>query len=101
MTMFNGRIVYDEGNFDFSASKKGAYVEARVVENVVNCISPVCMRDSCTQMGEPYADLWDEKIQRVRPTFATFKKVAEGIWQYLGNCFLGETEERGFIKHTL
>lgn len=100
MIMYQGKLVYDEDSFDFSVVHVGDYVDSRVVENVVNCMPPAMMRDSCTQMGEPYSHLWDEQKQRLRPTFATFVRKTAEIWQYMGNCFLGETTERGIRKYS-
>lgn len=95
MIMFKGKLVFDEDSFDFSVVHVGDYVDDRVVENVVNCMPPAMMRDSCTQMGEPHSHLWDPLRRKLRPTFATFTRMSENIWQYRGNCFLGEITERG------
>lgn len=53
----------------------------------------------CAQMGEPYSHREDPETGRLRPTYYTFKRVAgewpNGIWQFCGCCFQGETVPRG------
>ena len=50
---------------------------------------PVCMRSDCSQIGEPAAHkINDESIYKA--TYATFKRIAEDIWEYCGECFRGE-----------
>ena len=30
-----------------------------------------------------------------KATYSTFKRIAEGIWEYCGDCFRGENVKRG------
>lgn len=65
----------------------------------MDCLPPVCMSARCSQMGEPYSSKLDEKTGEWRSIYATFRKVGgewpNGIWEYCGHCFRGETVERG------
>ena len=69
------------------------------VDNAMDCLPPVCMSARCSQMGEPYSSKLDEKTGEWRSIYATFRKVGgewpNGIWEYCGHCFRGETVERG------
>ena len=51
------------------------------------------------EVGEPYSSKLDEKTGEWRSIYATFRKVGgewpNGIWEYCGHCFRGETVERG------
>lgn len=96
---YNGKAVWTQDTFAYSRVQVGDYVEQAVVDDAMDCLPPACMSNSCSQMGEPYSHREDPETGKWRPTFATFKKVAgtwpEGIWQYCGHCFCGETVERG------
>lgn len=95
----NGKKVILADDFDYSTVKVGDLVEQAVVDNAMDCLPPVSMSSGCSQMGEPYGHRQDPKTGKWRSTFATFKRVAgawpNGIWEYCGHCFCGETEERG------
>lgn len=73
----------------------GDYVEKQIVDELMNRVPPACMWKSCLQCGTPYDHKEDPDTGKERPTFATFKPVTENIYEYCGNCFRGETEERG------
>lgn len=96
---YNGKEVWTQETFEYSKVKVGDYVEQAVVDDAMDCLPPACMTSRCSQMGEPYSHREDPESGKLRPTFATFKRVAggwpNGIWQYCGHCFCGETEERG------
>lgn len=95
---WNGKPVLDTDEFYYSVAKPGDYVTQAVVDEAINCLPPVCMRSDCSQMGEPYDTKLDDRSGKWRNTYATFRKVAgkwpNGIWEYCGHCFCGETEER-------
>lgn len=97
--MFNGKHVWKQDNFTYEAVKVGDYVEQAIVDAAMDCVPPACMRADCSQMGEPYSARMDEKTGRWRDTYETFRKVGgewpNGIWEYCGHCFRGETVERG------
>lgn len=88
-------MIYTPENFNFSAAMIGAHVNEEVIENVINCLPPACMRSDCTQMGEPYSHREDPTTGTWRPTFATFKRIEEGVWMFCGYCFRGENTPRG------
>ena len=95
----NGKEVFTAETFRYDAAKVGDLVTQEVVDNAMDCLPPICMRDSCSQMGEPYDTCWDPKSGRYHNTYSTFKLVAgkwpNGIWEYCGHCFAGENVERG------
>ncbi|MDE7423953.1 MAG: hypothetical protein K2N51_09700 [Lachnospiraceae bacterium] len=71
------------------ALKVGDLVEQEIVDELMGCLPPACMRNDCAQLGEP-ASHKPDKNGNYKSTYATFKKVAEGIWEYCGDCFRGE-----------
>lgn len=83
----------------YTTAKPGDFVTQAVVDNAMDCLPPVCMSARCSQMGEPYSSKLDEKTGEWRSVYATFRKVGgewpNGIWEYCGHCFRGETVERG------
>ena len=103
--MYNGKEIFTPDTFDYGIAKIGDYVDQDVVDNAMNCLPPAYMSASCAQMGEPYSHREDPDTKKWRPTFATFKQVAgswpNGIWMYCGNCFRGETIERGKVPYYL
>lgn len=97
--VWDGKEVIDEDDFDYATAKPGDFVTQAVVDNAMDCLPPVCMSARCSQMGEPYSSKLDEKTGEWRSIYATFRKVGgewpNGIWEYCGHCFRGETVERG------
>lgn len=94
----NGKRVFTQDDFDYSEAKIGDYVEQAIVDDAMNCLPPVCMSSACSQIGEPYSHREDPDTGKWRATYATFKRVTsgmDGIWEYCGHCFNGETVERG------
>ena len=87
---FNGKRVY---NMDWycgvNALLPGCYVEEDIVDEIVNNLPPTCNRADCTQSGEP-SSLETIGGGTLRATYVTFKKVADGVWEYCGKCFRGE-----------
>ena len=85
--------------FRYADAKPGDLVDADVVMSAMNALPPVSMRKACAQLGEPYSHWKDPDTGKLRPVYATFRRVegdwAEGTWEFQGYCFLGETEERG------
>ena len=90
----NKKVIYTAETFSYDTARVGDLVADDVVNNVINCLPPACMRSNCTQMGEPYSHRLDTSTGKYRPTYATFKRVTDGIWEYCGNCFRGENVER-------
>lgn len=70
----------------------GDYVEEEIVDDIINCLPPVCMQKSCVQLGEPYSHELDTKRGTYRATYPTFKCVGERVWEYCGACFRGENK---------
>ena len=96
---YNGKEVYTQKTFSFSKVKIGDYVDQELVDDLMDMLPPASMSARCSQIGEPHSHRQDPDTGEWRATYATFKKVAgkypKGIWQYCGNCFRGETVERG------
>jgi len=98
---YEGKEVYTPETFSYSSVQVGDYVSQEVVDDAMDCLPPASMTSACSQMGEPYSHRQDPDTGRWRATYATFRRVTEGIpgrdgiWQYCGHCFRGETTERG------
>ena len=85
--------------FRYRDAKVGDLVTADVVMSAMECMPPATMRSDCAQLGEPYSHRIDDKTGKLRPTFATFRRIkgdfTRGVWAFCGYCFRGESEERG------
>lgn len=90
----NGNTVWNMDGFTYSKVQIGDYVDQDIVDEAMNMLPPASMSRSCSQMGEPYSCREDPDSGVWKNTYATFKYVDRGIWQYCGNCFRGETVER-------
>ena len=93
---YRGKPVYSQSYYFCEALEPGDYVSEDVIDNMVNALPPACMRHDCVQSGEPYSCRIDAS-GKTRNTFWTFKCIAEHIWEFCGDCFLGENEQRGEI----
>ena len=97
--LYNGKEVLTQETFSYATVKIGDYVQQAVVDDAMDCLPPASMSARCAQMGEPYSHREDPETGEWRPTFYTFKKVTgewpNGIWQFCGCCFCGETVPRG------
>mgnify|MGYP006887196635 FL=1 len=88
--VYNGKEVIDnEHYFGLDACEVGDYFTEDMVDGFMNVLPPACMRSDCSQIGEPVSDKMD-KDGKYKPTYTTFKKVDKGIWEYCGDCFIGE-----------
>ena len=91
--------IFTEDTFDFSKAKIGDLVESDFVSSLMDLLPPACMSLRCAQDGEPYSHREDPDTGKLRPTFSTFKCIEgdwkNGVWEYCGNCFRGETTQRG------
>ena len=94
--LHNGKPIYNYDWFiTFDAFKPGDYVCEEIADYVLNALPPRYWSESIIQCGEPTTSREDEKIGKMRNTYLTLKKIADGIWEYCGDCFVGETEMRG------
>lgn len=87
--------IFTQRDFTFSGLMVGDLVTEDVVNDLMDCLPPACMRSDCSQLGEPYSHREDPKTGKWRATYATFKRVRNGVWAYCGHCFRGENVERG------
>ena len=91
---YEGKRVYNRDYWIYDGAEVGDLVEEEIVDDAINAVPPACMRSNCMQCGEPSGTRIDENgIDRY--TYETFKKVAEGIYEYCGDCFRGENVQRG------
>lgn len=75
------------------ALEAGDLVDSDIVDLIINCLPPACMRSDCTQLGEPTDHRMDG--DKLKPVFATFRRIEGDIWEFCGSCFQGENAERG------
>lgn len=87
--MYNEKKVYNMSwYYGTGCLAIGDYVEEDIVYKLMNMLPPKSMKRACMQVGEP-ADHRD-KNGVCRPTYATFKEVGDGVFEYCGDCFAGE-----------
>lgn len=95
---YNG-CIEDGTSFDLNRIVPGEYVTAEVVMHFMDALPPRTYRLDCAQIGEPYSTKIDENTGKSRDTYTTFKCIEgdwlDGVWQFCGNCFAGESKERG------
>lgn len=92
---FNGKEIIDADHyFGLDSCEIGSYFAEELVNEFMDMLMPACMRDDCSQLGEPIALRMDEQ-GTYRNTYATFKKIEDNIWEYCGDCFRGENIKRG------
>lgn len=88
--IINGRELIDrEHYFGLDACEVGCYITEDLLDELLDMLPPACTRSDCSQIGEPVSHRIAENGFE-KPTYATFKKVEAGIWEYCGDCFLGE-----------
>lgn len=93
--IYDGKKVYNKDwYYGTDALEIGDFVEDEIVDDLMNCLPPVCMRNDCSQVGEPSSSRID-KNGKERYTFSTFKRIAPEIWEYCGDCFKGENMQQG------
>lgn len=93
--IYNGKEVIDEDHyFGLDACEIGDYFTEDMIDNFMDMLPPACMRSDCSQIGEPDSQRIDDN-GKCKYTYATFKRIAEGIWEYCGDCFRGENIRRG------
>ena len=93
--IYNGKEVVDkEHYFGLDAHEIGTYFTEDMINDFMDMLPPACMRSDCSQIGEATSSRVDENGNG-HATYATFKRIAEGIWEYCGDCFRGENVMRG------
>jgi len=92
---YNGKEVVDkEHYFGLDAHEVGTYFTEDMVNTFMDVLPPACMRSDCSQIGEPVSCRIDDAGNN-KNTYSTFKRIADGIWEYCGDCFKGENIRRG------
>ena len=92
---YNGKIVYNEDWWFGEIGKPGDLVEESIAEWIGNCVPPVAYGRDYIQCGEPSDSRFDDKANKYKSTWATFKRIADDVWEYCGDCFKGEDRPRG------
>jgi hypothetical protein len=100
MRELDGKKVLNWDYYEPAALDVGDLVEADIVDDIIDCLPPACMRSDCTQLGEAMSSRIDEN-GRDRATYLTFSRVDKNTWRYCGCCFRGESVERGEIPSYL
>lgn len=93
--IYNGKEVIDkEHYFGLDACEIGSYFTDDMVSEFMDLLPPVCLRSDCSQIGEPKGERLDNN-GNVKFTYSTFKKITNDIWEYCGDCFVGENTRYG------
>ena len=92
---YEGKPVYNEDWWFGDIGKVGDLVEWKIADEAGNCVPPVSYGNNFIQCGEPYSSRLDDNTKKYRNTYSTFKRIADDVWMYCGNCFRGEDVERG------
>ena len=93
--IYNGKEVFDTCDFEFSNATIGDFVTEQVVNDFMDMLPPLTLTSTLMQVGEPYAQRYDDETCKYRSTFTTFKRVSETVWEYCGDCFAKESVMRG------
>ena len=93
MQMYNGKPVYEYPYLYWDALDVGDYVSREVAEWIAECVPPITYGGGLIQCGEPYDSALDKTINRHRPVYLTLRHVANGVWEFIGYCFKGQTED--------
>lgn len=96
---YNGKPIFTQENFNYSEAKIGDYVEQAVVDDAMDCLPPASMSAGALR--------WANRTPTGRTRrpggsglLTTRSSVwpgewPNGIWQFCGCCFQGETVPRG------
>ena len=95
LRMYEGKPVYNDDWWFGDIGEVGDLVEWEIVDWMGNCVPPASYGNNFIQCGEPYSSRFDDNTGKYRSTYSTFKRIAEDVWMYCGNCFRGEDVERG------
>lgn len=88
MRTYKEHKVFNKDWFYMQALEPGDFVENEVIEDLMNCLPPACMRSSCFQFGEPVSHINGKAL------YHTFTCVDKDTWQYKGRCFRGKSQYR-------
>lgn len=93
MRKYNGKHVWNYDWLYCDALRPGDYVEDEIVDSFMNALPPACMSASCSQLGEPYSTRIIDGV--AKNTYLTFKRIDKNTWEFCGDCFRGESVQRG------
>lgn len=85
--------------------KPGELVTEDIVDEFVNSVPPVTLRNGIVQAGEAYSTQPDENgaLKNTYITFTYLDKDSAGrsLWRFEGYCFVGQTNDRAQVKTSL
>lgn len=85
--------------------KPGELVTEDIVDEFVNSVPPVTLRNGIVQAGEAYSTQPDENgaLKNTYITFTYHDKDSAGrsLWRFEGYCFVGQTNDRAQVKTSL
>ncbi len=84
----NGKRIFNDDYWSYDRPV-GSLVEEKIAMDLANCVPPTTFSYGFIQCGEEHHSMLEG------PTYATFVKVADGIWEWRGNCLKGKTHESG------
>lgn len=96
--MYNCKVVHTREMWYQDGFKPpiGSYVDEQIVEDLIDALPPTTMTFRFVQSGEAAGVRYDHEKEMWRNTYITYVKIAEGIWEYRGDCFENEYKMRGF-----
>ncbi len=94
METYNGKPVYNWDHVYWEIMEPGSYVNREIADHMLNVLPPAYWTRNVIQLGEPYdhRPLPDDP-EKYAPTYDTFVRVTDEVWEYRGHCFKGKTEE--------
>lgn len=85
--------------------KPGELVTEDIVDEFVNSVPPVTLRNGIVQAGEAYSTQPDENgaLKNTYITFTYHDKDSAGrsLWRFEGYCFVGQANDRAQVKTSL
>ena len=82
---YKGKEVIDwDHYFGLMAHNIGDYFNDEVVEWFRDCVPPTWNSSTMVQCGEP------TNHKKHGATYATFVKIADGVWEFKGDCYKGK-----------
>lgn len=98
-TEYNGKPIFTQENFDYSKAEIGDYVEQAVVDDAMDCLPPASMSAGALRwVSRTPTGRTRRPGDSVPPTTRSSvwpERGPNGIWQFCGCCFQGETVPRG------
>ena len=88
----NGKRIFNDDYWSYNRPT-GSLVEEKIAMDLADCVPPKTFTRDFIQCGEPNSSTPEGM------TYATFVKVADGIWEWRGNCLKGKRKEPEFTNN--